>query len=119
MEITGEEDLYIAYTLNMKGGTTPLVIDQGPLVENGALVSLNNATMWMKLSNLKSEANDYNIVIGALATPASSTQSSAHQAKSYKLGNIPTKRCYRSKIQWRKILYSSSKCNTSCGTRRL
>ena len=91
VEITGKEDLFIAYSLNMKGGTTPLVIDQGPLVENGALVSLTNGTMWMKLGTINSNANDYNIVIGALATPASATQSSAHQAKSYKLGNIPTK----------------------------
>ena len=42
VEITGEEDLYIAYTLTMTGGSSPLVIDEGPLVENGALISLTN-----------------------------------------------------------------------------
>lgn len=89
VEITGEEELCIAYTLNMKGGTTPLVIDEGPLVENGALVSFTNGNMWMKLSNINSSANDHNFVIGALATPPSASQSRAHQSKSYKLGNIP------------------------------
>ena len=89
--ITGEEDLYIAYTINMKGGTSPLVIDEGPLVENGALISLTNGINWMKLSTIYSAANDQNIVIGALATPPTATPSSNFSSKSYKLINLPTK----------------------------
>lgn len=89
--ITGEEDLYIAYTLNMTGNTTPLVIDEGPLVENGALISLTNGVNWMKLGTINSSANDYNIVIGALATPPTATPSSNVESKSYKLKNIPAK----------------------------
>lgn len=91
VKITGEEDLYIAYTLNMKANTTPLVIDEGPLVENGALVSLTGGVNWMKLSTIYSAASDYNIVIGALATPPTATPSSNVEAKAYKLSNIPAK----------------------------
>ena len=91
VQITGEDDLYIAYTLNMKANTSPLVIDEGPLVENGALISLTGGANWMKLSTIYSAANDQNIVIGALATPPTATPSSNVESKSYKLKNIPAK----------------------------
>lgn len=45
----------------------------------------------MKLGTINSTANDYNIVIGALATPATAMPASNYQSKSYKLGNVPTK----------------------------
>lgn len=88
--ITGEEDLYIAYNLNMAAGSTPLVIDEGPLVENGALVSLTGGLNWMKLGTINSIANNYNIVIGALATPSAATPSSYMESKSYKLIGVPS-----------------------------
>ncbi len=91
VKINEEEDLIIAYTLNMKANTTPLVIDEGPLVENGALISLTGGVNWMKLSTIYSAANDQNIVISALATPPTATPSSNLLSKSYKLVNIPAK----------------------------
>lgn len=74
--ITGEEDLYIAYTLTLPANASPVILDGGPLVENGALVSLTNGVNWLKLGTLIAEANDFNIVISALASAQNATPSS-------------------------------------------
>lgn len=94
VSITGEEDLYVAYTANLKANTTPIVVDEGSLVDGGAMVSFTptaGASTWMALGTILSNANDYNIYIGALATPPTATPSSKTSAKSYILSSLPTK----------------------------
>ncbi len=83
--VTGEEDIIIAYTLNLPANSSALVIDEGPLVENGALISLTGGMNWMKLGTILSIANDYNIVISALLTPESAKASKKVAKETYKL----------------------------------
>lgn len=68
VEITGDESLVLAYSGTITGGTSPIVIDAGPLKTNGARVSLTGGTSWMNLGTINATYNDYNIIIGALAT---------------------------------------------------
>ncbi len=89
--ITGEEDLYIAYTLDIPGEASPLVIDEGPLVENGAIISLTGGISWMKLGTISSLANNHNIVISALATPPSATPSSKMSVETVRLSPLAKK----------------------------
>lgn len=86
--ITGEEDLYIAYTLNMPANISALVIDEGALVENGALVSLSGGLTWMKLGTIYSAASDHNIVISAIVTPPSATPASKMSIETVKLNAL-------------------------------
>lgn len=65
VEITGEEDLYIAYNGTVPGGASALIIDAGPLKDGGARVSLTNGLTWMNLATISSIATDNNIYIGA------------------------------------------------------
>lgn len=100
--ITGEEDLYIAYTANIKAETSPIVLDEGPLVKNGALVSFapaGGASTWMELKTILADANDYNIYIGALATPPTATPASKTSAKSYNLKSLPAKEVEVANVQ--------------------
>lgn len=89
--ITGEEDLYIAYTLNMPANNNALVVDEGPLVNNGALVSLTGGMNWMKLGTILPAANAHNIVISALVTPPSATPASKMSIESVKLKSLSEK----------------------------
>lgn len=66
--ITGTEDLYVAYSGTIPAGKNALIIDKGPLVDGGARVSLTNGLTWMNLGTVASTFNNYNIVIGALAS---------------------------------------------------
>ncbi len=67
VEITGEEDLYIAYSGTLPAGTTPLLLDNGPAATGGARVSLTGGLTWMNLGTIATSYADNNIVIGALA----------------------------------------------------
>lgn len=66
--ITGKEDLVLAYSATAPGGSDPIVLDAGPLATNGARISLTNGKSWMNLGTLNPTFNNYNIVIGALAS---------------------------------------------------
>lgn len=64
--ITGTEDLILAYSGTLAAGSSPIVIDAGPLKTNGARVSLTGGSMWMNLGTINPTYNNYNVVIGAL-----------------------------------------------------
>ncbi len=64
--ITGEEDLFFAYQASLTGGTSPIVLDEGPLNPGGAVINLGMS--WINLGTINSTYNDYNIVIGAIAS---------------------------------------------------
>lgn len=66
LKITGDDDLYIVYNANLPAASTPMIVDAGPAVENGAVVSLTNGASWMKLGTINSTYSGYNIVISAL-----------------------------------------------------
>ena len=63
--VTETSDFYIAYNVNAPANTTPIILDGGPLVTNGAMVSVTEGVKWMKLGTLNATYNNYNIVIGA------------------------------------------------------
>lgn len=66
--ITGEEDLYIAYSGTVPANCNALLIDAGPLNEGGAMINLG--ANWMKLGTVAPDCNNYNLVISATAAPA-------------------------------------------------
>lgn len=67
-EITGEEDIYLAYSGTVPAKTGAMVIDEGPLKTGGARISLTNGMSWMNLATMSATYNDYNLVIGAYVT---------------------------------------------------
>lgn len=83
VEITGAEDLILAYNATIAGGTTPIILDQGPLVTGGAVVLLAGMSSWLNLGTINSSYNDYNIVISAIASEDVSTSA---EAKTVELG---------------------------------
>ncbi len=66
------KDLYLCYNMTAAGGTDPILLDAGPVVDGGAMISLADGASWMKLGTINSTYNNYNIVIGATALPAGS-----------------------------------------------
>ena len=82
VDITETSDLYIAYKVNAPAGSSPIILDEGPLVTNGAMVSLTEGATWMKLGTLNSSFNNYNIVIGANASAKSGASNVAVLSKS-------------------------------------
>lgn len=68
VEITGEEDIYLAYSGTVPAETGAMVIDEGPLKTGGARISLTNGMNWINLSTMSATYNDYNLVIGAYVT---------------------------------------------------
>ena len=78
------KDLYIVYNASLPAKKTVLILDGGPAVENGAVVSLTNGANWLNLGTIAPDYAKYNIVIGATAIPSASA---APAAKSITLGN--------------------------------
>lgn len=66
------KDLYLCYNMTAAGGSEPILLDAGPVVDGGAMISLADGASWMKLGTINSTYNNYNIVIGATALPAGS-----------------------------------------------
>lgn len=64
------EDIYLAYNATLPAGSSPILIDNGPLVDGGAMVSLSDGAAWLKLGTINSTYNNYNIVIAAQAISA-------------------------------------------------
>lgn len=75
--ISGKEDLYLAYTATLKGGTSPIVLDAGPVVDGGAMVKLPGMSSWLNLGTINSTYNNYNIVIGAVVSEPEGQAASA------------------------------------------
>lgn len=64
------KDLYLCYKMTAAAGTDPIIIDAGPLVDGGAMISLADGASWMKLGTINSTYNNYNVVVSATAMPA-------------------------------------------------
>ena len=79
------KDIYLAYKALLPGGSSPILIDGGPLKDGGAMISLTEGANWMKLGTINSTYNDYNIVIGATIMPAGAQ---SQHAGLVQLGNI-------------------------------
>ncbi len=80
--IPADKDIYLAYNTTLPASVNAILLDAGPLAENGAMVSLTGGANWMKLGTIASELNDYNIVISALAVENSSAQTEKQKAVS-------------------------------------
>lgn len=81
--ITGEDDLYLAYNATLPAKVSAMILDKGPAVDGGAMVSLSNGANWLKLGTIATDYAAYNIVIGATALPKNETA----KAKSINIGN--------------------------------
>lgn len=78
VEITGDKDLVFAYSATVPAEAGAVVIDEGPLVTNGAKISLTDGLTWLNLSTLNPTYGQYNIFISAMASEgANADQQSA------------------------------------------
>ena len=84
VNIPDGKDLYLVYNASLPAGKSVLILDGGPAVENGAVVSLTNGASWLNLGTIAPDYAKYNIVIGATAIPSASA---APEAKSITIGN--------------------------------
>ena len=92
VEITGDEDLYLAYSATVPGGANVLTVDAGPLKTGGARISLTGGLTWMNLATISSEATDNNVFISAYLTDGNSgstTELAPQQAAMGSLGISP------------------------------
>ena len=71
------KDLYLAYNASVPAGTSAFVIDAGPGVDGGAVVSYNNGSNWLAASALDPDMANYNFIISAKAKPASAAAAPA------------------------------------------
>ena len=92
--IPADKDLYLVYKATLPANKSAMIIDAGPAVENGAVVSLTGGANWFKLGTIAPDLKDYNIVISGVAVPASGSS----KAKAVVLGaqeeayeNLPQK----------------------------
>ena len=82
--IPANTDLYICYNANLPANSRPILLDDGPAVEGGAMISMTDGAKWMKFGTIASEMADKNFVIGAMAI-ANGTDSGADKAKAVQL----------------------------------
>lgn len=85
--IPENKDLYLVYKATLPAGASGIILDEGPARENGAVVSLSGGANWLKLGTISPDLKDYNIVISAIAVPASDDAKGAAKAKQVVLGN--------------------------------
>ncbi len=69
--IPAGQDLYLVYNATLPGGKHVMILDGGPLVDGGAMISLSDGANWLKLGTVASSYANYNIVIAATAEAAS------------------------------------------------
>ena len=81
--IPSDDDLYIVYNATIPASTSAMILDGGPAVDGGAVVSLTNGASWLKLGTIASDYANYNIVISATAVSVGDSQN----AKAITLGN--------------------------------
>jgi len=65
--IPADQDLYICYNATLPAGVSAVLLDKGPAVDGGAMISLTDGANWMKLSTLFTSLKENNFVIGAMA----------------------------------------------------
>lgn len=61
--ISGDEPLILAYKAVIPKGSSSMVLDEGPLVDNGARVSFTGGATWLNLGTVNPTYNNYNICI--------------------------------------------------------
>ncbi len=83
--VTGEQDLIFAYSGTIPGGKSAIILDEGPLVDGGAKISLTGGVNWLNLSTLNPAYAKYNIFISAMA---SEDVDSPSQAKFAEIGTL-------------------------------
>lgn len=84
VEVTGEEPLVLAYSATIPAGKGGIIVDQGPLVDGGAKISLTDGKSWLNLSTLNPTYGNYNVFISAMASEAIGSNA---PAKTVELGN--------------------------------
>ena len=73
VKITGTQDLVLAYSGKLAAGSSPIILDEGPLAAGGARVSLTGGATWMNLGTVNATYNNYNIVIAGVAGDSDNT----------------------------------------------
>lgn len=82
--IPANTDLYICYNANLPANSTPILLDGGPAVEGGAMISMTDGAKWMKFGTVAAEMDNKNFVIGAMAI-ANGSDDDASKAKAAQL----------------------------------
>ena len=83
------KDIYIAYDATLPAGSSPILLDEGPEADGGAVVNLaGGAGTWLKLSTIASDFAGLNIIVGALAVDDNGGQEPA-AAGAVRLGSTP------------------------------
>lgn len=77
VDITGTQDLILAYSGTIPAGAGGIIIDGGPLVDGGSRISFTNGATWINLGTLNSSYNNYNIFITAMVSSSDDESSSA------------------------------------------
>lgn len=77
VEITGTQDLILAYSGTIPAEVGGIVIDEGPLVDGGSRVSFTNGATWINLGTINPSFNNYNIFITAMVSASDDEPSSA------------------------------------------
>lgn len=81
-KIPAGQDLYIVYNATLPAGSKAMILDNGPAVDGGAVVSFTSGQSWMNLGNVAPTLKDYNVVISALAVaPETSGKQAARKAE--------------------------------------
>ena len=86
VEIDGTQDLIMAYDATIPAGNNAIILDEGPVVNGGARVSLTAGRSWINLGTVNSTYNNYNIYIAGVVTPAEQGKQSI--ARQGNLGNV-------------------------------
>lgn len=81
VEITGAEDLYIAYSGLIAADKSPILTDAGPAVDGGARVSFTGGATWMNLGTVNAAYKDVNFVISALVGEGAENKESGVKAE--------------------------------------
>lgn len=82
VDITGDQDLILAYSGTIPAGVGGIVLDKGPLVDGGSRVSFTGGATWINLGTVNSTYNNYNIFISAMVSASDDEQSAAALVRS-------------------------------------
>lgn len=91
VEITGNEDLVLAYSGTIASEKGVIVIDEGPLTEGGSVVSFTNGATWLNLGTINPSYNNYNIFISAMVSSNDDAQGASAPVKVMEKGSVVKK----------------------------
>lgn len=89
------KSIYLAYNAAVPAGTSAFVIDEGPGVDGGAVVSYNNGANWLAASAIDADMANYNFCISAKARPAND----ASNTKAVTLGTEGVKAAFAGSLK--------------------